>query len=81
MDLSKNKVLQGVQGVSYSKKFLNKHGFPNLAKSKSAQFMFSKYLIEYQTVKIVKSKFKCEKSNKNKHKSNVVLKETEKKRP
>ena len=46
MDLSKNKVLQGVQGVSYSKKFLNKHGFPNLAKSKSAQFMFSKYLIE-----------------------------------
>ena len=32
MDLSKNKVLQGVQGVSYSKKFLNKHGFPNLAK-------------------------------------------------
>ena len=41
--------------------------------------MFPKYLMEYQNVKIVKSKFKSEKSNKNKHKSNVVLKETEKK--
>ena len=37
--------------------------------------MFPKCLIEYQNVKIVKSKFKSEKSNKNKHESNVVLKE------
>ena len=36
--------------------------------------VFIKYLIEYQDVKIVKSKFKSEKSKKNKHKSNVVLK-------
>ena len=33
--------------------------------------MFPKYVINYQNVKIVKSKFKCEKSKKNKHKSNV----------
>ena len=36
--------------------------------------------MEYQNVKIVKSKFKSEKSNKNKHKSSVVLKENKKKR-
>ena len=36
--------------------------------------VFTKYLMEYQNVKIVKSKFKSEKSKKNKHKSNVVLK-------
>ena len=41
--------------------------------------MFPKYLIEYQNIKKVKSKFKSEKSDKNKHKSNVVLKENEKK--
>ena len=35
--------------------------------------------MEYQNVKIKKSKFKSEKSNK-KHKSNVVLKENEKKK-
>ena len=39
--------------------------FPNL---------FPKYLIEYKNVKIMKSKFKSEKSRRNKHKSNVVLK-------
>ena len=42
--------------------------------------MFPKYLIEYQNVKIVQSKFKSEKSNKNQQKSNLVLKENEKKR-
>ena len=41
--------------------------------------MFPKYLIEYQNIKKAKSKLKSEKSNKNKHKSNVVLKENEKK--
>ena len=41
--------------------------------------MFPKYLIEYQNEKIAKSKIKSEKSNKNKHKINVVLKETNKK--
>ena len=35
--------------------------------------------MEYQNVKIVKSKFKSEKSNKNKHKSNVFKKKREKK--
>ena len=41
--------------------------------------MFPKYLIDHQYVKIVKSKF-SKKSNKNKHKSNLVLKENEKKK-
>ena len=41
--------------------------------------MFPKYLIEYQNIKKVKSKFKSEKSNKIKHKCNVVLKENKKK--
>ena len=41
--------------------------------------MFPKYLIEYQIVKIKKSKFKSEESNKNKHKSDVVLKINNKK--
>ena len=40
--------------------------------------MFPKYLIDHQNVKIVKSKF-SKKSNKNKHMSNLVLKESEKK--
>ena len=35
--------------------------------------------IEYQNVKIVKSEFKSEKSKKNKHKYNVLLKENKKK--
>ena len=42
--------------------------------------MFPKYLIEYQNVKIGKSKFKSEKSNKNKLQHNLVLKEKQKKR-
>ena len=42
--------------------------------SRTSEFMFPKYLIEFQNVEIVKSKFKSEKSKKNKHKSNVVLK-------
>ena len=41
--------------------------------------LFSKYLIEYQNVQIVKSKFKNEKSKKNKHKHNIVLKGKKKK--
>ena len=40
------------QGVSYSKKFHVKHGFPNLANGRASQFMFPKYLIEYRNVKI-----------------------------
>ena len=35
--------------------------------------LFPKYLAEYQNVQIVKSKFKNEKSRKNKHKNNIVL--------
>ena len=56
-----------------------KHDFPNQANSVTSEFMFPKYLMEYQNVKIKKLKFKSEKSNK-KHKSNVVLKENEKKK-
>ena len=44
----------GPQGVSYSKKFRGKRGFPNLANSRTYQFTFPKYLIEYQNVKVVK---------------------------
>ena len=47
----------------------------HLVKCRTSQFMFPKYLIEYRDVKIVKSKFRCEKSKKNKYKSNVVLNE------
>ena len=68
------------QGACYSEKFCGKRGFPNLANSRISQFMFPKYLMEYQNVKIVKSKFKSEKCDKNKHKRNVVLKENKKKR-
>ena len=46
--------------------------------SKTSQFMFPNYLMDYQNVKIVKTKFKSEKSNKVKHKIIVVL--TKKKR-
>ena len=42
--------------------------------------LFPKYLTEYQNVKIGKSKFKSEKSKKNKYKSNVVLKGNKKER-
>ena len=51
------------QGVTYSKKFCGKRGFPNLANGRTLQFMFPKYLIEHQNVKIVKSKFKSEKND------------------
>ena len=43
----------GPQGVSYSKKFRGKRGFPNLA-YRAYQFTLPKYLIEYQNVKVVK---------------------------
>ena len=69
-----------MQGVSYNKKFCGKPGFVNLPNNRTSQFMFPKCLIVYQNVKLVKSKFKSEKSNENKHKSNVVLKENEKNR-
>ena len=36
--------------------------------------LLPKYLIEHKNVKIMKPKFKSEKSRRNKHKSNVVLK-------
>ena len=52
------------QGVSYTQKFRGKRGFPDLANGTTSQFMFRKYLIGYQNVKIVKSKFKGEKSRK-----------------
>ena len=64
------------QGVSYSQKFHGRRSFTNLASSRTSQFMFPKYLIEYQNVKIVKST--SEKSKKNKHKNNAVSKENKK---
>ena len=69
-----------VQGVSCSQKFCGKCNFTNLAKGRTSQFMFPKYLIEYPKCKVMKSKFESEKNNKNKHQSNVVLKENKKKR-
>ena len=57
--------VQCFQGVSYSQKFRGKRGFSNLANSRTSQFMFPKYLIEYQNIKLVISKFKSKKSNKN----------------
>ena len=59
------------------KNFCGIRGFPYLVNGKTSQFMFPKYLMEYQNVKIVKSKFKSEKCNKKPRKSNV---KTEKKR-
>ena len=41
------------QSVSYSQKFRGKRSFPNLANIRTSQFMFLKYLTEYQNVKIV----------------------------
>ena len=32
------------EGANYSEKFRGKRGFPNLANSKTSQFMFPKYL-------------------------------------
>ena len=61
------------QSVCYSQKLHGKRDFPNLANSRTSQL--PKYLTEYQNVKVVKSKLKIEKSYKNKHKSNVILKE------
>ena len=68
-----------MHGFGYNQKFHGKRGFCNLANSRTSQFMFSKYLIEYQNVKIVKSKFKSEKSNQKQTKA-TVLKENEKKK-
>ena len=70
------------QGVNCSQKFCGKHGFPNLANTRTSQFVFPKYLMEYQNVKKVKSKFKSEKCNKKKkqHKSDLVLKDNKKKK-
>ena len=53
--------------------------FSNLANSRTSQFQMSRKRVEYQNVKIVKSKFRREKSNKNKYKTDVVLKENQKK--
>ena len=55
------KLAVSVQGVSYSQKFYGKCSFPNLANGRTFQFMFPKYLVEYQNIKM-KSKFKSEKS-------------------
>ena len=49
--------------ISYSQKINVKRGFPNLTNGRISQFMFPKYLIEYQNLKKVKSKVKSEKSN------------------
>ena len=57
------------QGVSYSQKLSDKCSFPNLDNSRTSKFVFPKYLTEYQNAKIVKSKFKSEKSKKNKDKN------------
>ena len=51
------------QGVSCSQNFCGKHSFPNLANGGTSQFMFPKYLMEFENVKVVKSNFKSEKSN------------------
>ena len=69
-----------LQGVTYSPKFWSQHGFSKLANGKTCQLMFLKYLIEYQNAKVMKWKFKIEKSNKNKHNRNVASKENKKKR-
>ena len=68
-----------MQGLNYSQKFRGKGGFPNQADSRTSQFIFPKYLMAYQNVKIMKLKLKSKKSSKNKHKSNVVLKDNKKK--
>ena len=65
------------QGVSYSQKLRSKRGLPNLANGRTFQFV-SKYLKDYQNLKLGKSKFKSEKSRRNKHKSNAVLKRNKK---
>ena len=54
--------------------------FPIWPIVETSQFMFSKYLIDDQKVKIIKSEFKGEKIKKNKHKNNVVLKEKNKRK-
>ena len=41
-----------LQSVSYCQKFRDKRGFPNLANNRTSQFIFPKYLIDYQNVKI-----------------------------
>ena len=46
-----------MQGVNYSQTFRRKNSFSNLGNGITSQFMFPKYLMEYQNVKIVKSKF------------------------
>ena len=62
-----------MQGVSYSKKLCSKHGFPYLANGSTSQFMFSKYLVEYQNVEIVKSKLESEKVRKTNIKAMYVV--------
>ena len=52
----------------------------NLANGRTSQFMFLKYFIEYQYVKIVKSNLKYRKVTKRNNKSNVGFKENKKKR-
>ena len=59
--------------------FCDKCGFANLANSRTLQLMSLKYLIEYQSVQILKSKFKSKEVTKNKNKNNAVLNENEKK--
>ena len=44
--------LQLGAGCSYSQRFRCKRSFPILANSRTSQFMFLIYLIEYQNVKI-----------------------------
>ena len=63
-----------VQGVSYSQKFRSKCGFPNLAMVELPNLR-SQIINRVPKCKNNESKFKSEKSKKNKHKRNVVLKE------
>ena len=41
-----------MQGVGYSQKFRGKRSFPNLVNNRTSQFMFRKYWIDYQNVRI-----------------------------
>ena len=44
--------LWNYQGVSYSQNLCGNHKFLNLANSRTSQFMFPKYLIDYQNAEV-----------------------------
>ena len=45
-------IMKNTLSVSYSQKFHGKRGFLNLANGGTFQFMFPKYLIQYQNIKL-----------------------------